>query len=88
MAGGRKSKKARTEAPAPLGSKGKLAQKDENELELEEAVFGKSRGGKGSVWDSDSAHATFQEEEIEFEGETGLDRVEDDAVSRVSFLRD
>lgn len=49
--------------------------KGEDELALEEAVFGVSAGGKGSVWDVERL-----DEEQEFV-ETGLERLEDDNVS-------
>ncbi|KAI5476117.1 WD-repeat protein [Pseudohyphozyma bogoriensis] len=75
----RKSKKARTDGPTPLGSflpAAAALQKDEDELELEEAVFGRSAGR--NVWDlaeEDLPAADFEEEE---DDETGLERVGDD----------
>lgn len=77
-----KSKKARTTGPTPLGAflpSAATYQKDESELELEEAVFGRSRAGKGSVWDLEPEDQVV--EEYEEEPETGLERLRDENVS-------
>lgn len=88
MAPSRKSKKQRTqEAPptvAPLGALlSATLTKDESELELEEAVFGRSRGGKGSVWDAEVLpRGRFDvEDDEDLEIETGLERLKDENVS-------
>lgn len=57
-------------------------EKGEAELELEEAVFGTSRGGKTSVWDHELAAGVDYDQGDEFV-ETGLERLEDDNVSLV-----
>ncbi|GAA5837474.1 hypothetical protein JCM11251_002117 [Rhodosporidiobolus azoricus] len=98
----RKQKKDKDEddqpsAPAPLGSTSLLAQaarlheKDETELELEEAVFGHRSGeGDAAVWDlaeedlrgnrrgGGSEDEIDYEEEEEDEEETGLERLRDE----------
>lgn len=86
----RKSKKARTapQEATPLGSfvKDTAAKEvDQTELELEEAVFGKSRGPKGSVWDL-AEEDTLQVDEDEEDPETGLERLRDENVSWLSRL--
>ena len=71
-----KSKKARTTGPTPLGAflpSAASFQKDESELELEEAVFGRGRVGKGSVWDLEPEDQVV--EEYEEVPETGLERL-------------
>ncbi|GAA5899714.1 hypothetical protein JCM6882_005420 [Rhodosporidiobolus microsporus] len=84
-------------APAPLGSASLLAQaakvheKDETELELEEAVFGHRSGeGDAAVWDlaeedlrgkrrgGDSDDEIDYEDEDEDDEETGLERLRDE----------
>ncbi|ORY75998.1 WD40-repeat-containing domain protein [Leucosporidium creatinivorum] len=78
----RKSKKKARTAPqeaTPLGSfvKDSAAREvDQTELELEEAVFGKSRGGRG-VWDL-AEEDTLQLDEDEEDQETGLERLRDE----------
>ena len=90
MAPQRKGKKTRTETPSvPLGAllpkRAKIIHKDESELELEEAVFGRSRGGKGSVWEPETEAVVLQEEEVEAV-ETGLERLRDENVSTLHRL--
>lgn len=84
----RKSKKARTEGPTPLGAF--LPQpalvKDESELELEEAVFGRSRAGKNNweLAEEDLLH--LDEDDLDQEEETGLERLRDENVSALLFF--
>lgn len=105
MATPRKAKKARTTAlretadttaSAALGLKStRTRQKEDAELELEEAVFGRSRIGRASLWNDDSTpavtttlgHDIPDEEDVE----TGLERMRDENVScllRRSFLHE
>lgn len=60
-------------------------QKAQDEAELEEAVFGKSRGGKGSVWDLAEEDQLQLDDEDE-EDETGLERLRDENVSPLFSL--
>ncbi len=79
-----KPKRAKLSAPTEVAL-GEAAQREiekaDDELALEEAVFGTSRGGKTSVWDQELAAGDQAEDEDEFV-ETGLERLEDDNVSR------
>jgi hypothetical protein len=90
MAPPRKAKKSKTSlaftSALGLPAQGGYIEKDATELELEEAVFGRSRAGKGSVWDdlddvkSSNKRSRFDEPEEEEEVETGLERLRDDNV--------
>lgn len=64
-----------------------MIEKDATELKLEEAVFGRSRGGKGSVWNDlndttsrSNKRSRFEEAEEDEDVETGLERLRDDNV--------
>ena len=86
----RKGKKAKLSAPepTPLGAfvKGSSApQKQQDEAELEEAVFGRSRGGKASPWDL-AEEDQLQLDEDDEEDETGLERLRDENVSPLFSL--
>lgn len=79
-----KSKRAKPNQP--LGAKSSVSTKpvDDDERDLEEAVFGKSTGGR-SVWDLAEDDVLrddpFDDVDFEEERETGLERVDDDNVS-------
>lgn len=90
----RKVKKARVDEVEPvlaLGTKASKGakkvsapvQKDEDELALEEAVFGTSRGTRTSVWDlaEEDIHRGDVDDEFEEDQETGLERLRDENVS-------
>lgn len=77
----RRTKKARTDGPAPLGAALDNAAfvKDDAELALEEAVFGRSRNG-ASNWElaeEDLEPVELAEDDVE----TGLERLRDENVS-------
>ncbi|KAL8290055.1 hypothetical protein RQP46_002994 [Phenoliferia psychrophenolica] len=74
----RRTKKARTEGPTPLGAFLDTAAfaKDESELELEESVFGKSRTGKSSWELAEEDLEPVLDDEEDFE--TGLERLRDE----------
>ena len=77
----RRTKKARTEGPTPLGAFLDTAalMKDESELELEESVFGKTRAGK-STWElAEEDLEPVRDGEDDFE--TGLERLRDENAS-------
>lgn len=83
-----KSKKSRpADRPTPLGAfvNASAVSKDEDELELEEAVFGTSRGTKTSVWDlaeEDTRRVNLDgQDEDSDEEDTGLERLKDENVS-------
>jgi len=77
-----KPKRAKLAAPTEVAFGETVAgvDKGEDELALEEAVFGTSRGGRTSVWDNELAAGVHLEDGDEFV-ETGLERLEDDNVS-------
>jgi hypothetical protein len=79
-------KKARVQAPTPLGSllPAGTARKDESELELEEAVFGRGRGARASVWDTVAEDDALEAEQYGEDVETGLERLKDESVSASS----
>lgn len=91
LPGSRKTKKARTLGPKALALgqqlKGAAAfEKDQGELDLEEAVFGRSTAGKASIWDVEEDIYARQDEE-EQEIETGLERLRDENVSFFALYR-
>lgn len=70
----------------PLGQilTNKTIIKDQSELDLEEAVFGKSASEtSASIWDfdNDQDDNKFDQEDSEEEEETGLERLRDENVS-------
>ncbi|KAK4703047.1 U3 small nucleolar RNA-associated protein 18, partial [Phenoliferia sp. Uapishka_3] len=86
----RRAKKPKTDnTPAPLGSflPKPAFVKDESELELEEAVFGRSRTSK-SNWELAEEDLLPVEDE-EDDAETGLERVRDEnALQKLFFVDD
>lgn len=88
----RKGKKAKLsgQKSAPLGAfvKGSSEpQKQQDEAELEEAVFGKNRSGKASAWDLAEEDQLRLDVDDDDEDETGLERLRDENVSPRRFLQ-